>query len=33
MSELWHRLLFMFRRRQFDRDLEEETKGLSCITG
>src|SRR5512142_522094 len=25
-GELWRRLLFLFRRRQFDRDLEEEMR-------
>ena len=26
LAELWRRLLFLFRRRQFDRDLEEEMR-------
>src|SRR5215813_2638462 len=26
LGEVWRRLLFLFRRRQFDRDLEEEMR-------
>jgi hypothetical protein len=26
LAELWRRLLFLFRRRQFDHDLEEEMR-------
>jgi|SRR5208283_743541 len=26
LAELWRRLLFLFRRRQFDRDLEDEMR-------
>ena len=26
LAEVWRRLLFLFRRRQFDRDLEEEMR-------
>jgi len=33
LGEVWRRLLFLFRRRQFDRDLEEEMRFHAEMTG
>jgi len=33
LGEVWRRLLFLFRRRQFDRDLDEEMRFHAEMTG